>query len=168
MGVQSDLARSPHGRRGQQRDVVNDEPGGGRLLARLHRELRTPTSPRTSQDAGAEQAGDAESVTPTRSAQARRVTFYTGSTASSLSGAGHRQDQFVKLCDFAPRGASDPDALIDQATSLPSPLPPRRRRRCLGYRRSASVPGRGRRLGCKAATSRYDLRVSRIGAPAHA
>ena len=56
--------------------------------------------------------------------EARRVTFYTGNNNIFYLEMAIDRTQFIKLYDFEPQAAPDPDALMAQAaTAAPAPAP---------------------------------------------
>jgi len=55
--------------------------------------------------------------------EARRVTFYTGSNNIFYLELAIDRTEFIKLCDFEPQEAPDPDALIAEAGGHPAPAP---------------------------------------------
>lgn len=56
--------------------------------------------------------------------EARRVTFYTASNNIFYLELAIDRTQFVKLCDFEPQDAPDPDALMAEAAAAPAAAAP--------------------------------------------
>lgn len=56
--------------------------------------------------------------------EARRVSFYTASNNIFYLELAIDRTQFVKLCDFEPQDAPDPDALMAEAAAAPAAAAP--------------------------------------------